>query len=239
MVKLLPVVAVIILAAVVYFRWFYTSNEATPTPSSTITKTFFPNQPAPVTTDTNLRLTNLEAAIIELAKKIASISNTSSDTKIKTLQTDMADLQNRLARLERGGSAVPTAVPTVTASTNKSPVYIPLGGGISNDDQNWSKDNLCCQISIDPADYPGYSNIQLEATTRVDSSGGEGHVRLYNVTDSTEISSSDIYTTSNQNSLITSNGFKLAAGRKTYGIQTKTTSSKTEYLQTARLKVNF
>ena len=81
--------------------------------------------------------------------------------------------------------------------------------------------------------------MQLEANFRLTEAAGTGSIRLYNVTDGSVVSSSQLDTTGTAFGVQTSGSFKLPAGQKTYTIQVKSTSSKDIFVQSARIKVNF
>ncbi|MBI2599661.1 hypothetical protein HYW43_01945 [Candidatus Daviesbacteria bacterium] len=154
-----------------------------------------------------------------------------SNSQLNTLTADVTALKARVSTLEK-------ATPAPAVSSGQSVVYIPLGsGGGPWGDKGWYS-LVEYQVLLDPANYPGYSSMQLEANFRLAEVAGTGSVRLYNVTDQSAVSS-QIDTTSTSFGLKTSSTFKLPSGQKTYTVQTQSTLGSNLYIQNARIKVNF
>lgn len=187
------------------------------------------------------RVKTLEDSIILIAQRIGgstsqqildkTTTSTSSDFKIKALEENIVSLQKQIDALKQTSS-------TPALSTGKNVIYIPFGSGGSTTDSNWVTFDTY-QVSLDPADFPGYSGMQLEVTGKLIQAVGSGYARLYNSTDSQAITSSDVSTASDTYQVVSSTGFKLPSGRKTYQLQVKTDKNFEFYLQTARIKVSF
>lgn len=151
------------------------------------------------------------------------------DAKVAALETVVNDLKLKVANLEK---ATPAPL-----SSSKTTVYIPLGSGGFWGNSDWY--SLAeYEISLDPANYPGYTGMQLEVIFRLAEASGTGYVRLYNVTDNSAISA-EITTTSTSFGLKTTSSFTLPGGTKTYRLQIKSSGGKDLYIQSARIKVNF
>ncbi len=152
------------------------------------------------------------------------------EARIKTLETAVSNLQSQVNQTQ-------TTQTTTTTTTKKAPVYIPLGSGGQWNDQNWLALSSY-EVSVDPAEYEGYTNMQLEVNMRLVQAAGKAYARLYNVTDGNEIVS-EVSTELDKAVLLTSTTFKLPTGRKTYRLQVKSTYGFNIELQTARIKVSF
>lgn len=183
------------------------------------------------------RVKTLEEAVLAVAKKINSSSpspqtDNSLDTRLKAVEAANAELKIKVSNLEK-------ASPQTTAtSTSKSVVYIPLGSGggpWANTDWYTTPEY---EITLDPANYPGYSGMVLEVTFRLVEPAGTGSVRLYNASDN-KAASSELTTTSGTFAVKSSSSFTLPSGSKTYKLQIKSTASKDLFIQSARIKVNF
>lgn len=160
-----------------------------------------------------------------------SAGSSSSDSRLTEVETAVTELKARVSSLEQ-------ATPAPVTSGSKYPLYIPMGsGGGPWGDQDWNALNEY-QVSINPDNYSGYSGMQLEANFRLAEAAGTGSVRLYNITDSSSISS-EVNTTSTSFGTQTSSTFKLPSGAKTYTIQIKSNQGKSLFVQSARIKVNF
>jgi hypothetical protein len=242
-IKLLPfiLIPVLILGGLWYFR--FSAGKSNPV-TSLINQEKEEEAPVEVPktvpgASTEDRVQSLEDTLTKLVPQVNSLksgssqsSSSNNDSKIAEMEAVITDLKVRVAALEKATPA------PVAASGSKYPLYIPLGaGGGPWQDQEWHTLTEY-QASINPDNYSGYSSMQLEVNFRLIESAGTGYVRLYNVTDSSSISS-QVETTSTSFGLKTSGTFKLPSGQKTYSIQVKSSSGKDLYVQSARVKVNF
>lgn len=207
--------------------------------------------PAPIdssvkTTSSNERLTALEIAVATLKNQFQapapakSESGTTStpagtdvDLRLKALETAVNDIRQRLGQSQSASTPVPAQT-----STKKTPVYIPLGTGGTTTDQGGEVLSLF-EASINPDDYSGYSGMQLEVNLRMTQVAGTAYARLYNFTDSQSIAASEVSTTSDKSTWVTSSNFKLTGGQKTYRLWAKSSQGFKTEIQSARLKVNF
>ena len=241
MIRLLPfiLIPVLILAGLGYWRYVSTrSNPSLPQAVSDLSPIEVPKTlPQESIEDRVKSLEDLASKMvvqINALKSTASSASSADSTKINTLDSSVTELKARVSVLEKT-----TPAPSTSSSTSKFSVYIPLGsGGGSWQNQDWYTTSEYL-VSLDPANYPGYSGMVLEVIFRLSESTGTAYVRLYNSTDSSAVSSSDVSTTSSAYTLQTSSSFKLASGTKTYKLQVKNTDGKDLYIQTARIKVSF
>lgn len=243
MARLLPIVIIIALFVGVLFYIRSQTSLKSPVPVAEIPQKIESN----INSSSEEKIKTLEESVKLLATEIGKVNlsldslkkggaqNTTSpmtDTKIKNLETQVADLQSQINSLKS-----PTSQTTQT-STKKSPEYIPLGSGGTSGDRNYSNINSY-QISIDPADYSGYSGMQLEVIFNLNEAVGTANGRLYNSSDSQAVGSSNLSTTSSTANLVSSGSFKLPSGRKTYILQVQSTQGYTVNIQSARIKVSF
>lgn len=177
----------------------------------------------------------------EIGKTNANLSaNTNAEspalmeTRLKNLETSVNSLKADVASLKSPTS--PTS--QTSSSTKKSPIYIPLGSGGTTTDKNYYGMGGY-QVSIDPADYPGFSSMQLEAVLNLNEAVGTINARLYNSTNSSVVSNSDVSTSATTPTLVTSYGSTLPSGKKTYVLQVQSTQGYQANVQSARIRVNF
>lgn len=243
MIKLVSVVVIIalILGTATYFRFI--RQTETPGPSNIISG--FSSD----TSDKEDKISSLENRIEVLARQVAESSSstpssspktstsTSLDSKIKSLETSISSLQTQINQLKNTNLTAGTNQST-NSSTTKSVTYIPLGwlGGITSTD--WSSVTTQ-EISIDPADYPAYKNMQFEVNLRIYQGNGSAYARLLNNSDRVPISGSEVSTTSQDYGWVSSSAFTLPTGKKTYRMQLKSTTSYEAGVQNARLRVNY
>lgn len=230
MIRLLPfiVIPILIISGLGYWRYITTKQILT-TPQIAQQQD---NQPVEV--PKTLPAASVEDSVTKSAPQVNSLKSSapqaaasgSLDPRLSNVESAVTELRARVAALERG-----TAVQTKSAT-----VYIPLGTGGQNGDKNWfSISNY--GATIDPAEYPGYSTMQMEVNFRLVQKSGTAYARLYNVTDNSY--KEQVSTDSDVFSWQTSAGFTLPAGKKTYTLQMKSSEGAEAQLQSARIKVNF
>jgi len=173
-------------------------------------------------------MTKVVSSINSLKSTIAQDTSTTTDSD--TLSAQVTELKARVAVLE---GANPT--PASSGTSSKSTIYIPLGSGGTIESDNWTSLNTFL-ITLDPAQYPGYTSMQLEVNMRLNQPGTI-YARLYNNT-SASATSSEATSTLTASSVATTSTFTLPAGSKTYVLQAKTPGSK-GFLDYARIRVNF
>lgn len=170
--------------------------------------------------------------------KVSSTGSSSSnvENRIEVLENTVIQLQTRVAILEQTSPS--PAAQQSSSTSNKYPLYIPLGSGGQAGDKGWFSVNQY-QVSIDPGQYPGYTSMQLEVNLRLLQKSGTGYARLFNSSDNSAVSSSEVSTTTDQFGLFTSSGFTLTSGSKIYKMQIKSSEGVELQIESARIKVIF
>lgn len=242
MIRLLPfiLIPVIILGGL----WYWRSSSAKP---ELVTSETTQVESSPVEVPKTLPSTSLEDRVKTLEKTVGKLSpqgnvsksspssadsSSVSDSRINDLEAAVTELKMRVSSLEN------TSPAPAAAAAKAATVYIPLGaGGGPWADVGWN--SLAeYEISLDPANYPGYTGMNLEVNFRLTEAAGTGSVRLYNVTDGSAVSG-QLDTTSTAFTLQSTFSFKLPAGAKTYRLQLKSSSGMNMFVQSARIKVSF
>ena len=239
--RILLILGVIVATALFIVGRFILSNQESGSPLS-LPKNFSINnkeeKTATVSATLENRVRELEFSITDILSKTNSTSTVSTtttsslDTKIKALETSVNSLSTRIAKLE--GSPAPSS----TTSTSKSPAYISLAASGSSSVGDWTTISGTV-VTIDTADYPGYTSMQFESNIQVFQTG-TAYARISNKTDGTSILGSEISTTSTSYTNLISSKFSLPGGKKDYQLQLK--SQITGYaasVQNARIKVSF
>lgn len=243
MVKLLLMIipVAIVIGAIIYFAFFYKQQV------TSVALSGFDSAPYQTQIDTlKQRVSDLENKQSGLTPNNSSTNSKSSPaptinpsdlgTRVTNIEKTLSDLQVKVALLQQASPALSTQVQT--SSANKYPVYIPLGTGGQLGDKNWNTTGTY-QVTIDSANYSGYKNMQLEVNAQMIQSGGQANFRVFNKTDNSAVSGSDTSTTSTSYVWISSNGFTLSSGSKTYILQIQSTEGVNTNIQSARIKVNF
>lgn len=158
-------------------------------------------------------------------------SDSNLDPRLKDAEGQITELKARVSSLENVSPA-----PAVSTS-QKAPLYIPLGSVGQTSDTNWANLNTF-QISLDPASYAGYSSMQLEVNMRLNQPGGQVYARLYQSSSGSAVSS-EISSTSTTSSVVTSATFTIPTGAKNYVLQAKSKDGSLIFIDYARIKVNY
>ncbi len=192
------------------------------------------------------RVTTVEDALALLINRVNNLGGTTTQTaattsqvsgdinsRVQSLENTVANLQVQINQLKGGGTSA------TTISGSKSPAYIPLGWNGSASTQDWS--SVSSQsISIDPADYSGYTGMQFEANISVYQGNGTAYARLFDKDDGLAIIPSEVSGKTDTPTWASSATFQLpATTKKTYVLQVKTTTGYASQVQNARIKVNF
>lgn len=149
-----------------------------------------------------------EEQITGINDKISQLEN-----KVNTLESSNSALLSKLSQLQTGSTKV-QSVPT----SKKSPVLIPINPGGTVDSTSWT--NLTSgNITIDPADYPGYKNAYLIINLSVYVGQGTAYARLVNAQNGLAIIPSTVSTNSYLPVSLTSSPFQLPTGSNQYTIQ--------------------
>lgn len=240
MVKVLPILLVILLAGTLYFRSTFSLPFISQNQTKDSSISVLPALPDGQGSSED-RINTLEKALTLVIQKVNELNSktaNSSGDSIKSLESTVASLQNKVVQLEQKLTGAPVPTPTSTTSSKKSVVYIPLGSSSSDNYHNY-RFLPGFEASLDPADFPGYSSMQIEVNMRLIESLGRGYASLLNYTDNQTLSASEVSTTSTSYVLLASSGFTLPVGKKNYRLQLKTTEGSQLYIQNARIKVNF
>ena len=226
----------LLLGGLAYLR--YNSNKQVVTNTQSIEKQEQELIEVPSTLpnlSTEDKVKDLEKLVEKLVKEVNSLKTSSpkstntSDVRVTSLETTIAELKLKVAALEK-------TTPTTTSSSGSS-IYIPLGSGGQWSNVEWTTLSEY-EVSLDPANFPNYTGMTLEVVFRLDDPASTGSVRLYNVSDSLA-ASLQVDTTSTTFASKSSASFKLATGTKTYRLQVKSSGGKNLIIQTARIKVSF
>lgn len=238
MIRLLPfiLIPILLIAGLGYWRYQAAkpSSDTSPTTEDQSPVEVPKTLPGATTED---RVKTLEETVTKLASQVNSLKSSGQRTDTSS-SNNLADIESAVTELKARVSALEKASPAPATTTSQSTVYIPLGaGGGPWGAVDWISLNEY-EISLNPDNYPSYKGMSLEVTLRLVESAGTGSVRLYNVTDSSAVSS-QLDTTATSFALQSTASFKLASGTKTYRLQVKSTQGKDLFIQSARIKVSF
>lgn len=230
------VLVILVFSALVYFRVFRINN---PQPASVGSTNL------PQSSDGNLedRVKVLEDALGIVTKKLTVETKQPAGSASPPVQNQSGITEARIKGIEDSLAALKIKIDQITPVAQKSSalqptLYIPLGSSSTSNDRNWYSMNTH-QVEIDPGNYPGYSGMQLEVVMKLNESVGTANARLFNSTDNSAITYSDVSTASDKYIWLASSSFKLPSGNKTYKLQLQSTQGYEISIQSARIKVNF
>lgn len=148
-------------------------------------------------------------------------------SQLADLSEKIDALQSKVDTLESSGSALVTKLNSLQAATSpttsqssakKSPVLIPINAGGTVNSTTWT--NLTSgNITIDPADYPGYKNAYLIINLSVNVGQGAAFAQIVNPQNTLAIIPSRVTTNSYLLVTLTSGPFRLPEGSNVYTIQ--------------------
>lgn len=163
---------------------------------------------------------------------------TTGEVNLETLEASISAVNKKVAEVEK---KIPLSTTTTTTqSTGAKVTYLPIGvSGASTSLTDFETVTAGQEIYLDPADFPGYKNMRLQAYIKVLSGNGKTLARLYNPTDGLAILDSEISTTNENFTLVESGTFRLPSGKKLYKIQLKSLTGYEASVQLARIKVEF
>lgn len=130
-----------------------------------------------------------------------------------------------------------TAETQSSATNNAAKEYsVTLGKG-SSDAKDW-EDVPGVNAYINTNNYSDISLVTFEVSLRVPTANDEVFARLYNVTDSAAVKSSDVTSAYNIDSiLLQANNINLSSGNKLYQLQMKTRFGRESLADSTRIKI--
>lgn len=134
-------------------------------------------------------------------------------------------------------AANPKNTTNYTPQNSKKETYIPLGSVTQKSPGSWSDTGL--QTYLDPADWGGNPNLQLEVSLQIPTANGQARLRLWQANENFLLPGTEIIGEGNKPVLVTSKPFKLDKGNKLYKLQLYTTMDYETVIDSARIKVTY
>lgn len=250
MIKFLPavvigVVIVVVIGGLVYLRFFRQSQiQSRPLVGSTGAVSLQDEISNAGSVEERVHI--LETAILDIAKQLGNLKSTvekqkgsGGGSKLVSVDQSAADLQSKIDNLQQQITVLKQSSPS-PQSISKVPIYIPLGsGGEPIGTTGWSNADGY-RVSINSADYPGYSSIQLEISLSIAQLVGTQNAQLFNITDNLAVSNTQISgNAASGYTLLTSGKGQLSNGVKTYQLQIYSSQGYGISIREARIKINF
>lgn len=176
-----------------------------------------------------------------------TVSPVTDDSKQAALEADIAQLSERVGKLElqatastKGKTVVVNnnTTTTVTAPTGTGKIretFLPMGGG-STDNRDWT--NMTgAQIMFDPSKFGKIVSVRFEAAGYT--IGGEVHARLIDVTHNTIYYNTELMFNTNSPTWKRSAKFSIPSSPVTFQVQLLSTSGEMANLQDSRLVIEI
>lgn len=239
-------VIAVMVGAVLYLRFFYVSNTSIKNPiaaKSTVSDINLSNNSA---SDKSMedRVKILEDSVTLIARYVGTNNSKATLTPAPAnLESKVTALENSLSALQKQVASIQTQVTDLkntpaSTTTSKMPLFIPLGSGGNFNDKGWYTMSGY-RVEINSGDYSGYTSMQLEVSMKMNQVIGNAQARLYNLTDNSAVSSSNVSMSSDATTYLYSSGFQIASGKKTYVLQVLSSENIETQIYSARIKVNF
>lgn len=231
---MLPIIGIlIILASIGYFLFFFNKpTQPALANISPVDSTDSPqSSPALAPTSSSTPLPSSASG----NEKILDTKITNLEKTVNSLNLQVTSLNQKYSTLSGTGST--TITPTPTPIPN-SAVYVTLGSNGQANDQSYTPIPGFA-VTLNPADFPGYKSVTLEATMSRVQLGGTANLQLFNQTTGQAITASTVTTSSTTFQLVSSSPFQLASGSNTYVLTIQSSDNTNVQVNIARLKINF
>jgi hypothetical protein len=133
----------------------------------------------------------------------------------------------------------PTATPTKIVTEIKkvkSTTFIPIPGSGETLENKWT-DIAGTEFNLITTDYPNLKEAYLEVNMRLFNGNGIAYVRLFDVTAGIEVWGSEVQTSSQSFTAVTSNRLTLRPGNHLYRVQAKSLTADTVVYNSGRIRI--
>lgn len=241
---LLPIAAIILVIGFSIWKLSPYFSQKNPEPKTSQTSEINVQTPKPGPIDSPFPSISPETTpdpqLLKRAEDLDSALSQISDleNRVKNLESTITGLTTSVYKLEQKSSPSPS--PSAAAPTVKTPIFIPVnsaGGSVNS--TSWTS-LTSGSITLNPSDFPGYTSMNLIITLNVYQGNGKAYARLANSSNGDGISTSELSTTSENATQVTSGAFTLPSGQASYTIQLKTlTTGYPSIAGSSFIKVNF
>ncbi len=153
------------------------------------------------------------------------------DERVSALESMISDVSNILTNDN------PVVAPTsVITKKIKTVTYFPISGSGSTLSTNWV-DVSGTDFYLSKSDYPGLVGIYFEANMKLANGNGEAYLRIYDVTHGIAVSGSEISTSNQISTFVTSGNLNFWSGYNNYRVQAKSLTADTTVFESGRLKI--
>lgn len=175
----------------------------------------------------------------EVEKESDKVGTTASLSTIEYLDLCKDEISRALATVSGETTEVVKTVYQQAPGGNQPTVlYIPLGGGVSTTNREWSYVGGA-EGYFDKADYKNAKKISFEVFLRIKHGAGQASARLYDSNHGFVISNSELSAGGESFTLVSSPALNLLDGNNLYKVELRTTTGYEAFMDGARIKVDF
>ena len=127
---------------------------------------------------------------------------------------------------------------STTATSQPQVVYIPLGGGGSTTNRDWT-DVGNAEVYLNINHYPNLDRAYFEGFIKVKHGNGKVYARLYDVTHSIGVQGGEIFSDSETFTLVESGSLNFWQGKNLYRVQIKSLNGYEAFFDSGRIKIIF
>lgn len=183
--------------------------------------------------------------LVTTIEKVKEVEKESDKIEIASLSTiDYLDLcKKEISRALATVSGettevVKTVYQQVPAENKPTVLYIPLGGGVSTTNRDWSYVGGA-EGYFDKADYKNAKKISFEVFLRIKHAAGQASARLYDTNHGFVISNSELSAGAESFTLVSSPALEFLDGNNLYKVELRSTTGYEAFMDGARIKVDF
>lgn len=134
-------------------------------------------------------------------------------------------------------STVITPTPSLAKkSVARNAFYYPIPGSGSTTNTQWT-DVAGSEFYLNISDFSGFKEAYLEVNMKLFNGNGAAYARLYDITNSRAVDGSEVTTTSQTSTAVTSGKISIWRGNNKYKLQVKSLTSDTTVIESARMKI--
>jgi hypothetical protein len=153
------------------------------------------------------------------------------ESQISALETKVNQLSVQKPML----TVKPTPLAVIKSKT-KSVSYLPISGSGSTTETVWT-DITGTDFYLSKNDFAGLAGVYLEANIKLFNGSGTAYFRIFDVTHGITVNGSEISTSSQTSSFVTSTALSLWEGYNHYKVQVKSLNSDSAVFESGRLKI--
>lgn len=153
--------------------------------------------------------------------------------KVEEMQSEIEIIGENVNSISEVGEV---AVPVSSVVKTKSVSYLPIPGSGNVLNTNWT-DISGTDFYMSKSDYPGLVSINFEANLKLLNGNGVAYLRIYDMTNAIGVSGSEISTSNQTSTFVSSSNINMWSGYNHYKVQARSLTADTTVFESGRLKI--